>query len=203
MDCRDGTSDENICRLVSNKDEYGLGGFDFRGAAIDVGAHIGTVTVPLLLDNPELQVFAVEPVFENVMMLRRNLALNRVDDRATVMPVAAGIDGTVPISHGYKGRHRHIGNIGEGEPEHTDQIASMSFSTIRAGIGAEMVALLKLDCEGCEWDVLDDPDIWRAEMIVGEFHYRRKPDGACRVEDLLADSHRVTFHDWTFQAVLK
>jgi FkbM family methyltransferase len=201
MHCRDATSDENICRLISTKDEYGLGGRDFEGVAIDVGAHIGSVTVPLLIDNPGLIVVAVEPVFENLMMLRRNISLNRLDDRATVLPVAAGIDGEALIRHGWKGPHRHVGNLGEGTPEHADPMVSMSFGAIRRGIGVETIALLKLDCEGCEWDVLSDPEIWRAEVIVGEFH--ASLTASTLVTDHLADTHRVEMNDWTFLAVLK
>jgi FkbM family methyltransferase len=201
MFCRDGTSDENICRLVSTKDEYQLGGRDFSGVAIDIGAHIGSVTVPLLIDNPGLIVVAIEPVPENLEILRRNIRLNGLRERTTVLPVAAGIDGVVPISHGWKGRHRHVGNLGDGEPEHTEQVISMSFDTIRQGIGVETIALLKIDCEGCEWDVLTDPTLWRAEVIVGEFHGNLH--GGWRVSDLLADSHRVETNDWTFVAVPK
>jgi FkbM family methyltransferase len=201
MFCRDGTSDENICRLVSTKDEYQLGGRDFNGVAIDIGAHIGTVTVPLLIDNPGLIAVAIEPVPENLEILRRNIRLNGLRERTTVLPVAAGIDGVAPISTGWKGRHRHVGNLGDGEPEHTEQVISMSFDTIRQGIGVETIALLKLDCEGCEWDVLADPTIWRAEVIVGEFHGNLR--GGDRVRDLLADSHRVETDDWTFVAVPK
>lgn len=203
IDCRDGTSDESICRLISTADEYGLGGRDFTGVAIDIGAHIGTVTVPLLIDNQALLVVAIEPVFESLNTLRRNISLNGLQDRATVLPVAAGIEGVVPISHGWKGRHEHIGNLGEGTPRHTDQIVSMSFGSIRRGIGVESIALLKLDCEGCEWEVLADPEIWRAEVIVGEYHGSRSKGGK-RVQELLAGTHRVELGDeWTFTAVLK
>jgi FkbM family methyltransferase len=201
MHCRDATSDENICRLISTKDEYGLGGRDFEGVAIDVGAHIGSVTVPLLIDNPGLIVVAVEPVAENLEMLRKNIRLNRLEDRATVLPVAAGIDGVVSIRSGWKGRHRYVGNFDEGVPEQIDETVCMSFGVIRAGLGVETVALLKLDCEGCEWDVLADPEIWRAEVIVGEFHANLT--ASALVTDRLADTHRVEMSDWTFTAVLK
>lgn len=202
MECREGTSDENICRLIASLDEYGLGVHTFKGVALDIGAHIGTVTVPLLIDNPDLIVLACEPVFENVMMLRRNISLNGVDKRVTVLPIAVGPDGILPISHGYKGRHRHIGNLGEGDSEHTDDIVSMSLTAIQRGIGKPL-ALMKLDCEGCEWDALADPAISQVEMIVGEFHATGRAKGMTRVQDLLGDTHRVFFDDWTFHAVPK
>ncbi len=204
IDCRDGTSDRNIANLIISRDEYRLDGLEFRGVAIDIGAHIGCVTIPLLLDNADLHVVAIEPVADNATALRKNLAANRVYRRATVLPVAAGIDGVVPILYGWKGRHAFIGNLDDGsEPKFGEEIVSMSFSEIRKGVGLEMVGLVKLDCEGCEWDVLADPDIWRAEMIVGEFHHQPMSEGHERISDLLGDTHRVEFFDWTFRAVLK
>jgi FkbM family methyltransferase len=202
MECREKTSDENICRLVVTLDEYGLGAHTFKGVALDIGAHIGSVTVPLLIDNPDLVVLACEPVFENVMMLRRNIDLNRVGKRVTVLPVAVGQDGELPISHGYPGRHHHIGNIGEGIPQITDDVVAMSLTSIQRGIG-KPISLMKLDCEGCEWQVLADKAIRYVEMIVGEFHSDSKIEGAGQIQDLLGDTHRTFFDNWTFQAVPK
>src|SRR5689334_17554078 len=87
--CRTWTSDLATVgatnRLWGNLvDEYGLPE-GLSGWALDLGAHIGSVTVPLLLDNPELQVVAIEAVPDNAEMLRKNLDLNRVSDRCVVM----------------------------------------------------------------------------------------------------------------------
>ena len=203
MNCREGTSDANICTLIALQDEYHLASFDFDHVAIDVGAHIGAVTVPLLIDNPELRVVAVEPVFENLIMLRKNIEENGVGDRATVLPIACGEDEMVSIRHGWKGRHRHIGNLDTGGKfDHADQVLSMPLSRIRSGIGSRPISLLKLDCEGCEWQVLADPAIAYCERIVGEFHDQSQKKGGEHVQHLLINSHAVSIDGWTFTAVL-
>ena len=201
MHCRPDTSDQNICRLISVRDEYNLGASEFVGVAIDIGAHIGSVTVPLLIDNPDLHVVAIEPVPENLEVLRENVRLNEVGDRATVLPIAAGAEGMVPIEHGYRGWHRHVGNLGDGRAEHCENIMSMPFAAIRRTVGGTRIALLKIDCEGCEWEVLADPDIWRAQVIVGEFHTPTQEEGFRRVRELIGGSHRVSFDEWTFRGV--
>ena len=43
---------------------------------IDIGAHVGTMTIPLAKLSPDIQIVAVEPVSENCEDLERNIELN-------------------------------------------------------------------------------------------------------------------------------
>jgi len=66
-------------------------------------------------------------------------------------------------------------------------------------------AFLKIDCEGCEWDVLADPAIARVERIVGEGH---PADWLARVHKALDATHDVEVLSneggpGTFRAVLR
>ena len=56
---------------------------------VDVGANIGTTTVPALLSHGFETAVAIEPEPENVRLLRLNLLLNDLEDRVTVLPLAA------------------------------------------------------------------------------------------------------------------
>jgi FkbM family methyltransferase len=56
---------------------------------VDVGANIGTTTVPALLSHGFDTAVAVEPEPENVRVLRLNILLNDLEDRVKVLPVAA------------------------------------------------------------------------------------------------------------------
>jgi FkbM family methyltransferase len=68
-----------------------------RGTTVlEVGANIGTETVSMLVRHGVKHVVAVEPDPENVRLLRANLALNGVEDRVDVHPIAlSDTDGTV------------------------------------------------------------------------------------------------------------
>lgn len=57
---------------------------------IDVGANIGSIVVPALSRGLFQSATAVEPHPTNLRLLRANLALNGVQDRATVFDLAAG-----------------------------------------------------------------------------------------------------------------
>jgi FkbM family methyltransferase len=56
---------------------------------VDVGANIGTSTIPALLSHGFDTAVAIEPEPENVRVLRLNVLLNDLEDRVTALPVAA------------------------------------------------------------------------------------------------------------------
>jgi FkbM family methyltransferase len=56
---------------------------------VDVGANIGTTTIPALLSYGFDTAVAIEPEPENVRVLRLNVLLNDLEERVTVLSVAA------------------------------------------------------------------------------------------------------------------
>jgi FkbM family methyltransferase len=60
-----------------------------RRTLVDVGANIGTTTIPALVSHGFDTAVAIEPEPENVRVLRLNVLLNDLDERITVLPVAA------------------------------------------------------------------------------------------------------------------
>jgi FkbM family methyltransferase len=58
-------------------------------AFVDVGANIGTTAIPAVLAHGFATAVAIEPEPENVRVLRMNVLLNDLEDRVTVLPVAA------------------------------------------------------------------------------------------------------------------
>ncbi|WP_293713971.1 FkbM family methyltransferase [Stenotrophomonas sp. UBA7606] len=57
---------------------------------IDVGANIGTITIPALKRGLVKVATAIEPHPDNLRLLRANIALNGLEDRVTVLPQAVG-----------------------------------------------------------------------------------------------------------------
>lgn len=162
-------------------DEYGLADIYSEGLLVDVGAHIGTVAIAFLIDNPKARAVAVEPLPENVVMIHRNAQAAGVSDRLTVLTGAIGADS---VAYG-PDVHRFIANLEPIGPERV-QTERISLSAIVERFGP--IAVLKTDCEGCEWSLFDDPAIADVGMIVGEYHQR----GPKAVQKALRKSHKVT-----------
>lgn len=172
LECRDGTNDQTVSASVSSGDEYGLRGLRLNGWALDVGAYIGAVAIPLALDHPDLTVVAVEPIPENLAALYRNIGLNGVAGRVLVVPMAAGgpTADLVHVRYGFASQHRYVGNLGEEGHTQSFDAPAVSLSILLRTFGVKKAALLKIDCEGCEWAFLRDPATARIGLITGETH---------------------------------
>lgn len=202
--CRDRTNDADLVHAVVGFDEYKLAGRELDGLVIDVGAHIGTVTVAVALDYPEVTVIAVEPVAENFAQLCVNVRLNGLEGRVIRLASAAGAGVAARVAYGFPGSHRYIGN------EQDDAAATLavdarceSLAGLLALAGCEEAQLLKIDCEGCEWAFLADPIVGRVREIVGEVHRGDGADEFDRIVTLLETTHVVTVDRgrYLFQAV--
>ena len=199
MHYRAGTSDWNTLFSALNEDEYGLRGLHLAGRALDIGAHIGAVAIGLALDNPALAVTAIEPVPDNVRLLRANVEANDLASRVTVIEGAAG-HGEITVWYGYRGteiaeHHAFIGNSSlaydhGGALDH-DEITYPGFSLSELVDGGQL-ALLKIDDEGGEYDFLADPAVGLVQVIVGEWHNVRGHVQS-DIAGLLSATHEVTF----------
>lgn len=174
LEHRRGSSDWNTLYSCLNEDEYRLRELHLEGVALDIGAHIGGATIALAVDNPKLQVIAVEAVPPNVALLRRNIEINHLDDRVTVLHAAAGKGGQTTIRWGFEGdetadHHAFIGNsLLTGKTKHqTLEVESLTLGQI---VKQREVSFCKVDCEGCEYEVLRGPALKQIALIRGEIH---------------------------------
>lgn len=205
---REGTSDAALVGGIVGEDEYKLKTLPtLAGWAIDVGAHIGTVTVALALDNPDLQIVAVEALPENADVLRRNVDINGLSNRVHVLEGAAGKPGekSTEIIYGweradnqpdhYMHDNRFIGGmVGGNETSRTVTCPVVSLPTILKQFGIAEVELLKIDCEGCEWFFLRTHAVSKIKLILGEMHVGRH-GGAKELRRMLEKTHTVEMDD--------
>lgn len=194
MGTREGTADRNNAFSCLDEDEYRLRDLDLGdGVAVDIGAHIGGVTVALAVDNPNARVIAVEALSVNVDLLRENLERNGVAARVVLLHAAASkpnvksavvewdFDADESGQH-----HRYIGN-GHGfnhEGAKRETVAGLSLDSLVEEYGE--IAFMKIDCELCEYNLLDSPAVKDVREIRGEFH-----GGYDRIVAMLGDTHHV------------
>jgi FkbM family methyltransferase len=208
--CRNGTTDTNAV-LALPQDDYRLWGQPWSGWMIDVGAHIGTIGLTLARQNPDLRVLCIEAVPDNADLLEANISRLGLASRVISIRAYAAAPGTISgtchygyryresESDGYVSAHRYVGNtwIHLGEPEHSVEVPAVSLDRLLREYDIEDVALLKIDCEGCEWSFLDTPAIAKVQTIRGEYHggYPGEPghvfEPAKRIVEMLSATHDV------------
>jgi FkbM family methyltransferase len=185
---REDTIDFDLGMSTIYEDEYKLGSEgELKGWALDIGTSIAPVAIALALANPKLHVLALDVVPENIELAQQNVELNGVEDRVKVLQRAMGGPDeksrvcyfnhkTHPaVTPEYANKHRYIANSfwstdGKSDSQAVD-IPVTSLDALLAEFGIEEVEYLKIDCEGCEWAVLDSPAVAKVKYIVGEYHW--------------------------------
>ena len=202
MQWRETTADWNNLTSSMVEDEYGLRDLELSGVALDIGAYIGGVTVGLLIDHPGLSVVSVEPIPENLELLRANVTW------ASRLSIVEGAVGHGYIRYDYEdddgrvddfaGQHRYYGNTFgfdlycEGQPHKAVQAPVFTIAEL---VPDGDIALCKIDCEGGEYGFLDSPDVARIALIVGEWHPNgREGAGPDAIRQLLDATHDVTIY---------
>jgi FkbM family methyltransferase len=159
------------------RDSYTRNNLKLRPGAvvIDIGANIGAFTVLVARANPMARIIAVEPDPQNVAFLSRNLFQNGVTN-VSVVPVACGGekgDGTI-YDRGSGALHSLFSNDMQGNispPLYQTPIVTLE--ELFDQYSVERCDLLKIDCEGSEYDILFNSSVEtlsRISKIALEYH---------------------------------
>lgn len=155
-------------------DAYGLRAIPFRpgDVVIDIGAHIGLVSIYLAKRFPFLRIAAYEPYPPNYLNCAENLSLNCIPNvRLNTLAVTAdGRDIVLrcnPINSGGATALFALSCWSEAEP-----VPSTTLDHIFATeLGGGRCRLLKLDCEGMEYEILPHAcTLGRVDYLAAEFH---------------------------------
>lgn len=170
--------ESDAIRIISEelrRDTYNLERIQFRpgDVVVDIGAHVGIVSIYLAKRFPFLQILAYEPTPWTHEHLVRNLSVNAVSNvRPFNLAVTSdGRDLEMTVHLGNTGGA--TGQLGEFDrAEHRRFHApSTTLEAILENNGVERCRLLKLDCEGSEHEILHQSDcLDRFDYLVSEFH---------------------------------
>jgi FkbM family methyltransferase len=150
---------------------------------IDIGGGIGDFTIRASRDYPHSRVFAFEPTPGSFALLQENLKLNGIQN-ATAYPNAVwSVDGEVEID---TGAGEPVQFTSQARGEQPAPAAVPGKVTVRAHslasvfdlIGAERCDLMKIDCEGAEYEILfkaPETVLRRIDRIVMEYHDNAGP----------------------------
>lgn len=185
---REGTADWNNLFSCIRDDEYNIASMDPSTApvALDIGAHIGGAALAFALRG--FQVVAVEPLPENIEILQMNVEANGLTSKILWLERAIYSESEVAIEIHYGNPATESGAvhefIGSGASSGGRSVHALSitindvidrFVDTVPGHSFPPPYVIKIDCEGAEWDAL--PAISRqylalCDAIVGELHPR-------------------------------
>ena len=125
--------------------------FVVGGVMLDIGANIGTTSIPRALLGDFQRIYAAEPNSDNFRALRSNIDANGLDGVIHADEVAISItSGTVRMR-----RARSIGGH-RIDPNGTDQVRCLPVDAWLDGLGVDDndVAFVKVDAQGWDFDVM-------------------------------------------------
>ncbi len=142
---------------------------------VDVGAGIGDFSIYAAHANPAGMVYAFEPYPDSFALMMQNLAVNKVENVRAFRKAIWSSGGVLAL------------NLGSGEPlQFTSQektsanqpveaisVDALSLERLFSSENLERVDLLKMDCEGAEYEILfsiQPETLARIERIILEYH---------------------------------
>ena len=148
---------------------------------IDAGANTGTTSIYLALNGAK-KVFAIEPMPLTYTFLIRNVEMNDLTDRIICLNVAlGGTEHTVnlDVKKSGLGAELSLSSL-------TEAYRPIRITTLGELIKQHQIrnCVIKMDCEGCEYDALlnlDDETMSHIDEIILEYHH-----GAVHLADFLS-----------------
>jgi FkbM family methyltransferase len=155
---------------------YGLRRLRFEPGdrVLAIGGHIGMFAICLALRNPSLRIDSYEPHPDNFTLFDRNPALNGVTNVRLCPEALSGDSQPITLignptnsggvtAHSITLNHARITGV-----------PSLTLDRILDRGSIERCRLLKIDCEGSEYEALMTTRSWlRVEHLCGEFHSNR------------------------------
>lgn len=143
-------------------------------AVVEIGAHVGTVSLYLAKKNPFVQVYAFEPLYANYVMLRKNIEDNRVNNivahRVAVtrdrreIDISAHLESNSAAATAYSSFSKSPGR-------YTSKAFSLTIDDIFESFLIDRCKALIIDCQGCEYEaLLSSAELDRVEHLGIEIH---------------------------------
>ena len=146
---------------------------------IDIGANAGYFTLFALSRMPGVRTFSYEPIPVNFKQLKRNFDLNPGQSARCFQMAVAGETGTLTLSYDPRDQFTTSASVHVQDGTATISVPCTSLAEIFAENRLERCDLLKMDCEGAEYDILYNCPaeiLARIRSIAMEVHGGTKPE---------------------------
>jgi len=169
--------DVHVLNEVIQNDCYSLASLGFiPDTIIDIGAHIGSFSLYANQLFPNAEIFCVEPELDNYQLLKMNCPFATcyrfaVGEKYKMSKVYQATEQTGSNIVGTLDGHTNITRLGY-HYEEKGSVVVVPIRQITENIKGKNM-LLKLDCEGAEYTILEtirEEDAERVRGIIGEYH---------------------------------
>ncbi len=193
----------DIAILKEVQETYNLPGINLTEVrtCLDAGANIGAFTRYLSIINPNCKIIAVEPIEDNYDLLTLNtIGIENVKRLLGFMcEVDCREDLIVVYSKGNSGGHRILpassGKLYNGPDDIIDFVGKAYSLSDCISLLDGTLDLLKLDCEGCEYGIIQNANLSNVNKIVGEYHDGIDTFSSRCIMKLEKQGFDVTFYD--------
>lgn len=172
MKYREDFWDKEILECEMKPDYYNLP--SALNVVVDIGAHIGGTTI--LCAKLGAKVYAIEPDPENLALLLDNITLNGVEDNVLYREVAVGDKSETRLLRKNESNSGGFGFFAAIDtPTSSIEVQTITLAEVLEGV--KHVDLLKMDCEGAEYDILfgaEESLFDKIGQISMEMHYSNK-----------------------------
>lgn len=168
---RPNTWDSNIWHSIVDNNEYGIRD-NWPFYFIDIGGHIGSFSYFMMTKKGATKGIVIEPDSDNYNVLTHNLKPYIENNALIALNAGIGLPDHKLCMHQSAGAN--TGGIYY-IPSNDGNISTIQLDDIINLIAEKdhQPILLKLDCEGCEYEALEScSQLHKISCIVGEFHVR-------------------------------
>jgi FkbM family methyltransferase len=160
-----------VCKEIVNSYKLHEINFEDGDIVLDIGAQVGVVSIYLAKKHPGIKVYAFEPVTVNYRRLLRNIEANGVTNIIAVNKAVTGDGRTVTIYGDLETNSGGSSIYGPVVGADTHEAPSVTLAQILNEYGIGRARLLKLDCEGAEYEIIGDGALLeRVDIVRGELH---------------------------------
>jgi FkbM family methyltransferase len=208
-----------FARIYREVEEYSryLNMSSIGGTCVDVGANVGAFAIRY--GNNFNTVFCIEPALGNTSYIEKKIREMNISNINILRRAVANSNDEIiklrPLMYGEKNNWDNIGSLGNLSTQvvsinntagwHDNDIFEEVKSISLEGIfeilsdkNIQTIDLLKVDCEGSEYDFLFNKDLSKVKILVAEIHHfldKEKIENLinhiCKTHDILRSGPRV------------
>jgi FkbM family methyltransferase len=177
-------ADAFVYSEVFGRDHYRLPLDQAPVTILDLGANIGLTAVYLARCFPDAELACVEPIESNLLVLRRNLDLNKIE--AAVIAAAVDVaDGEVLMEIALEDYDHKIAVRDGAATNGAVAVSAISVPSIMRKLRWDRIGLVKMDIEGYEKTLLAQDCGWlhSVDAVCVEYHHHFAETELERVAD--------------------